>query len=161
LEKQRRLKSLGTTHIVAANNHTARAMLSECMPRVEPFRNFIPPYRELGVQFEVTPTVNRDGTVTIRIAPEMSIVAPADIGNGVIANAINVQTFPAENTVKKGESLAVGFLAKNRDAKGDGGNQRKTEYLIIVTPRLLAEPKTLTQSQTDKPTQQCVYLSDV
>lgn len=115
-------------------------------------------YREYGIRLNVTPTVEGDGTIRLRVAPEVSSLT--DVG------AIEIQGFPiqalltrrAESTVvlKSGQSFALaGLLDNNVNARnaqipllGDlpvlGAlfrsvryQERETELLVLVTAELV------------------------
>ena len=76
---------------VTASNITATGLISNSVL-----------YRDVGVIMQVTPRISPDGTVLMRVIPEVSSVSPTSInlGNGQLATQFNVQHF--ETTVYAG-----------------------------------------------------------
>ena len=115
---------------------------------------------DTGIQLAVTPTINRDGFVTMKIKPEISDSTRTDItSEGVITQVPIVTTSEAETTVmvKDGVTIIIGGLRKDKREKtvkkipvlGDipllgfafrstEDNVTKTELVILLTPHLMS-----------------------
>jgi pilus assembly protein CpaC len=116
-------------------------------------------FRSYGVKLEFTPFVNPDGTIELKVAPEVSAL---DFTNAV---TISGYTIPALSTrraetqvvLKSGDSFAISGLLDNRttDAlshtpgiasipilgelfKSKNINHSKTELIIMVTPTVVS-----------------------
>ena len=126
-------------------------------------------FRPYGVKLDFTPTVNSDGTIQLRVAPEVSAL---DYTNAV---TISGYTIPALSTrraetqvvLHSGQSFAISGLLDRRTTdqysktpgisnipilgklfKSKGINLSTTELIIIVTPEIV-DP--LNDSQNDSP----------
>lgn len=115
---------------------------------------------DTGIQLYVTPTINRDGFVTMKIKPEISDATRTEItSEGQITQVPIVSTSEAETTVtvKDGVTIIIGGLAKDKKEKtvrkipilGDipllgvcfrstSDNLTKTELVILLTPHILS-----------------------
>jgi pilus assembly protein CpaC len=123
-------------------------------------------FRAYGVKVEFTPVVNPDGTIDLKVAPEVSAL---DFTNAVTISgytipAISTRRAETEVVLKSGESFAIsGLLDRNTtDAysktpgianvpilgqlfKSKNVNHSTTELVVIVTPSVV-DP--LTEAQT-------------
>lgn len=161
-------ENLSSPHIMAINNQEAKILVGSSQPYVTSTTttpssgptttaetvNFI----EVGVKLYVTPTVHKDGFVTLKIKPEVSAVTQnvTTSNNNTIPV---VETSEAETTVlvKDGVTIVIGGLIKNEKVNVDksvpllgkmplvGGAfrskdhlTRKTELVIFLTPRLVS-----------------------
>ncbi len=161
-------ENLSNPHIMAINNQEAKILVGSSQPYVTSTTttpssgptttaetvNFI----EVGVKLYVTPTVHKDGYVTLKIKPEVSAVTQniTTSNNNTIPV---VETSEAETTVlvKDGVTIVIGGLIKNEKINIDksvpvlgsmpliGGAfrskdhlTRKTELVIFLTPRLIS-----------------------
>jgi type II secretory pathway component GspD/PulD (secretin) len=119
---------------------------------------------DVGIKLYVTPTINRDGFVTMKIKPEISSAKRTDItSDGKITQIPIVTTSESETTimVKDGTTIIIAGLKKDQQEKeekkipilGDipilnlfTKNKRteniKTELVIFITPHVIsgAEP---------------------
>ncbi|MFA5118165.1 MAG: secretin N-terminal domain-containing protein [Candidatus Omnitrophota bacterium] len=119
---------------------------------------------DVGIKLYVTPTINRDGFVTMKIKPEISSAKRTDItADGKITQIPIVTTSESETTimVKDGTTIIIAGLKKDQQEKeekkipilGDipilnlfTKNKRteniKTELVIFITPHVIsgAEP---------------------
>jgi len=115
-------------------------------------------YMDIGLQLFITPTINDEGYVTLKIKPELSSVV------GTLITAQNnpipiVDTSTAETTVmvKDGSTIAIGGLSKEEKThtssrvpflsqipfmgvlfKSDTKGSSRTELLIMVTAHLIS-----------------------
>jgi len=161
-----RTENLSNPHIMVINNQEAKILVGSTEPYVTSTTttpasgptttaetvNFI----EVGVKLYVTPTIHKDGYVTLKIKPEVSSVT-----RNVITSNNNtipvVETSEAETTVlvKDGVTIVIGGLIKDEKINSDTkipilGSipllgaafrskdhlTRKTELVIFLTPRI-------------------------
>ncbi|MFQ5423301.1 MAG: secretin N-terminal domain-containing protein [Phycisphaerae bacterium] len=115
-------------------------------------------YEDIGIILDVTPHINPDGWVYLRVAPEISAITDStiDVGNGVLAPVFTSRTADTTVAVKDGETVVIGGLittSENEsetkvpflgDLPGIGALFRsmsrtkdKTELLIALTPRIV------------------------
>ncbi|MDD5131742.1 MAG: secretin N-terminal domain-containing protein [bacterium] len=108
-------------------------------------------FLDIGIKLEVTPTININKQITMKIRPEVSTYTPSTLGP-------IVHTREAETTimVNNGETLVIGGLMSETDNdsvsavpfvgdipilgwlfKKTSKTHDKTELLIFITPRLL------------------------
>ncbi len=168
LETFGKTENLSNPHIMAINNQEAKILIGSSQPYVTSTTttpssgptttaetvNFI----EVGVKLYVTPTVHKDGFITLKIKPEVSAVTRnvTTSNNNTIPV---VETSEAETTVlvKDGVTIVIGGLIKDEKINTDsripvlgsipliGGAfrnkdhlTRKTELVIFLTPRIVS-----------------------
>lgn len=158
---------LSSPRITAVNNKEAKILVGSTEPYVTTTTttpssgptttaesvNFI----EVGVKLFVTPTIHKDGFVTMKIKPEVSSVTSSITTSN--NNTIPVvETSEAETTVmvKDGVSIVIGGLIKDQTTKsmkkvpllGDipvfgfafrnqSDSTSKTEIVIFLTPKIV------------------------
>ncbi len=129
---------------------------------------------DVGIKLYVTPTINHDGFVTMKIRPEISSSTRTDItANGQITQVPIVTTSETETTimVKNNTTIIIAGLKKdnrNKEVKkipllGDlpligyafrntKDEVTKTELVIFITPRIVSgeEPLEYTSLTDDK-----------
>lgn len=115
---------------------------------------------DTGIQLYVTPTINRDGFVMMKIKPEISDATRTNItSGGQITQIPIVSTSEAETTVmvKDGVTIIIGGLRKDKREKtvkkipllGDipglgfffrstSDNLTKTDLVILLTPHIIS-----------------------
>ncbi|MFH1777901.1 MAG: type IV pilus secretin PilQ [Candidatus Omnitrophota bacterium] len=71
-------------------------------------------YKQYGILLEVTPTVNKDGYVTLSFKPEVSERTSDITFEGALVPVLSTQTVEAKVMVKDGETLVVGGLIKDK-----------------------------------------------
>jgi len=115
-------------------------------------------FREFGVRLNFTPTITPRGSISLRVAPEVSAL---DFTHGLTVNgfsvpAITVRKLDTAVELNEGESFAIGGLLDNRVTDsldkvpflGDlpilgkffqskSRTKENTELLVIVTPELV------------------------
>ena len=121
---------------------------------------------DTGIKLYVTPTINKDGFITMRIKPEVSSSKRTDItAEGKITQIPIVTTSEAESTlmVKDGVTIIMGGLKKDKrdktvkkipflgDIPGLGFLLRsttdeytKTELVILLTPHIVSGEESFT-----------------
>lgn len=128
---------------------------------------------DTGIQLFVTPTISRDGFVTMKLKPEISDSTRTDItSEGQITQVPIVTTSEAETTVtvKDGVTLIIGGLAKEKRDKtvkkipilGDipllgylfrsvSDDVTKIDLVILLTPHIVTGESSFTEFQELKP----------
>jgi len=128
---------------------------------------------DVGIKLYVTPTINRDGFVTMRIRPEISSATRTDItSEGQITQIPIVTTSEAETSVliKDGVTILIGGLRKDKISKtvkkipvlGDipligfflrstSSEVTKTELVILLTPHIMSATDSFTDFGEMKP----------
>ena len=112
---------------------------------------------DVGIQLSVTPTINADGYVTMKIRPEISSVVGSLITPSKNVIPI-VDTSSTETTVmiKDGSTIVIGGLRKDEEVysskqvpffskiplignlfKSDTSDNEQTELLILITPHII------------------------
>jgi len=115
-------------------------------------------FREFGVRLNFVPTITPRGSISLRVAPEVSAL---DFTHGLTVNgfavpAITVRKMDTSVELSEGQSFAIGGLLDNRVTDslekvpflGDlpilgkffqsrSRNKENTELLVIVTPELV------------------------
>jgi type IV pilus assembly protein PilQ len=113
-------------------------------------------YRNIGINFEVTPHVNNAGFVTLDLEPEVSEVAGSRSFQGIDVPLISTEKAVTSVMIKNGETLVIAGLIKDKvtDTKkktpilGDipllsylftKNNKEitKTDLLIFLTPHII------------------------
>jgi hypothetical protein len=115
-------------------------------------------YRDVGVLLQVTPRISPDGTVVMRVIPEVSTVSPTQVnlGNGINATQFNVQHVETTVTIEDGQTVAIGGLITKRDQKTENKipwlgdlpwvgslfryrtqTKNRFELMIILTPHIV------------------------
>lgn len=115
---------------------------------------------DVGIKLYVTPTINRDNFVTMKIRPEISSATRTDItSQGQVTQIPIVSTSETETTVmiKDGITIIIGGLQKDEKTKivkkipllGDipliglafrstSDEVKKTELVILLTPHIMS-----------------------
>jgi type II secretory pathway component GspD/PulD (secretin) len=109
-------------------------------------------WQDVGIKLEVTPTINTDQKVTLKIKPEVSLVTQITAAGPVVA------TRQAETTVlvKNMETIVIGGLIREEDKKlgssvpllgelpvigylfrRDNNTKERSELLIFLTPQII------------------------
>jgi type II secretory pathway component GspD/PulD (secretin) len=176
-------KILSSPRIMALNNQEAKILVgsrqayitstttvTQSNPVTTQQVNFV----DVGLKLYVTPTINRDGFVTMKIRPEISTAKMTDItSEGKVTQVPIVTTSETETTimVKDSTTIIIAGMKKdqlNKEVKkipliGDipfvGYAFRntkdeviKTELVIFLTPRIVSGEETIeyTSSTNDK-----------
>lgn len=124
---------------------------------------------DVGIQLSVTPTINDDGYITMKIKPEISSVVSTLITPSNNRIPI-IDTSMAETTVmvKDGSTIIIGGLRKEEKTsdydqipwlgkipilgfffKTGGGKTERTELLIIITPHIVSGDTLTTGNERD------------
>jgi type IV pilus assembly protein PilQ len=115
-------------------------------------------YIEYGIIMTVTPTVNKDGYITLSVVPEVSDLTGSVTFEGAEVPIISTKQAEVEVMVKDGETLVIGGMIKDKVVNtknkipflGDipilgylfsqkGTEIEKRDLLIFLTPHVLKE----------------------
>ena len=121
--REGKLRILATPRILALDNETAYIRVGKEVPRVtfttiNQLGNQVNTveYEPLGILLEVTPLINPDGLVTMRIIPEISDVASdseaVEISPGVFNPTFNVNRAETTVAVRTGTTVVIGGLIR-------------------------------------------------
>jgi general secretion pathway protein D len=115
-------------------------------------------YYPTGVLLQVTPKINPDGSVVMRVVPQ--VVSPTtsttEITTGIFATAFNVETVETTVIAHDGETVVLGGLIQKKDTKSENKvpylgdlpiigalwryrteQKSKTELIVIMTPHIV------------------------
>jgi type II secretory pathway component GspD/PulD (secretin) len=128
---------------------------------------------DTGIQLAVTPTINRDGFVTMKLKPEVSSATRTDIkSEGQITQIPIVTTSEAETTImlKDGVTLIIGGLKKEERTKetkripilgsipllgylfgSTSDEAKKSELVILLTPHIMTGETSFSDFSEIKP----------
>jgi pilus assembly protein CpaC len=115
-------------------------------------------FKEFGIRLHFTPTINRNGSIRLKVAPEVSSL---DFGNALVFGGFTIPSLlsrraETEVEMREGQFLAIAGLMDNTwvdnvskiPVLGDipilgqffrskEARQQRTELLVLVTPRLI------------------------
>ncbi|HKA18575.1 MAG TPA: type II and III secretion system protein family protein [Blastocatellia bacterium] len=163
LEQGNVLQILAEPNLLALNGREASFLAGGefPFPIVQPgggFNAVTIQFKEFGVRLKFTPTLLSDGTIRLKVAPEVSAL---DFTNGLTVSgfavpALSTRRAETEIELKDGQSFAIAGLIDNRltdnaskiPGLGDipiigklfrsrAINKSKTELLVMVTPKLV------------------------
>ena len=129
-------------------------------------------FKEFGIRLRFTPTILRSGAIRLKLAPEVSSL---DFANGLVISGFEIPTIltrraETEVELREGQYLAIAGLLDNELInnvtkipilgdipllgelfKSRSLRQRKTELLVLITPRLVTATETPTPVPTGEP----------
>jgi pilus assembly protein CpaC len=129
-------------------------------------------FREFGIRLKFTPTIMRNGNIRLKVAPEVSSLdfANALQFQGFIIPSLLTRKAETEVELKDGQHLSIAGLLDNGTIRninkipilGDlpilgqlfrskSVRERRTELLVIVTPKLVGASETLPPVPTGEP----------
>ncbi|MFO0973528.1 MAG: secretin N-terminal domain-containing protein [Phycisphaerae bacterium] len=115
-------------------------------------------YQDIGVKLAVTPHINPDGFVYMKVKPEISQITPStiNVGNGIVAPIFSKRDAETTVVVKDSETVVIGGLITTSDQETESKvpvlgdvpglgvlfrttqrSKTKTELLIVLTPRVV------------------------
>jgi len=111
-------------------------------------------YKDTGVKLTVTPSVNAGGLVTMDVEQSVTDIGPLDTATG--QRAFNERNIMSRVAVRSNESVVLGGLIRENATNTESGipflhqlpilgplfgstakDDRRTELLVIITPRAL------------------------
>jgi len=178
-------KILSSPRIMALNNQEAKILVGEKEPYIQettqitaegkPIVSGTVTFIDVGLKLYVTPTINRENFVTMKIKPEVSSATDKTLTSGDREYVVpKVITSEAETsiTIKDGVTIIIGGLRKDRREKvvekipilGDiplagfffrstKDKLEKTELVILLTPHILTGEKSIVDFSELKPTE--------
>ncbi len=124
-------------------------------------------YRKTGIDLNVTPTVNAQGTVIMTIEQKISNVSPGSDG-GTGTPAIFERTLSTEVVTGNGQTVLLGGLISHNRSNGstsvpllgeipvlghlfrsDSSSSDKTELVVLVTPRIIESQEDWQKTRED------------
>jgi type II secretion system protein D len=164
LKAQGRVEILSRPQIQVADNQTGFVQVGQDFPFLSTANATLGvtqqsiEYRPIGVTMRVTPRVNPDGKVLMRVEPAVSSVSPNSInlGNGILAPVFNNQTVQTTVLAADGETIVLGGLISRTDSRTENGypflkdipyvgalfryrthTVQRREVLVIMTPHVV------------------------
>ncbi len=155
---------LSSPKLMVVNNQTASLQVGDQVPIATqsavsisdpdaPIVNNIE-FRDTGVILEVTPRINKSGTVLLDVSQEVSDVADT-VTSGIDSPTIQQRKISSTVVVQDGETVALGGLIRDTESVSESGvpllkdipavgelfksndnSSRRTELLIFITPRI-------------------------
>jgi pilus assembly protein CpaC len=129
-------------------------------------------FREFGVRLRFTPTIMRNGNIRLKVAPEVSSLDFANALNfeGFVIPSLLTRKAETEVELKDGQHLSIAGLLDNSTIRnvnkipilGDlpilgalfrskSVRERRSELLVIVTPKLVGASETPPAVPTGEP----------
>jgi pilus assembly protein CpaC len=129
-------------------------------------------FKDFGIKLRFTPTITRSGAIRLKLAPEVSSL---DFANGLVIQGFEIPSIltrraETEVELREGQHLAIAGLMDNNTVNnvtkipilGDipilgqffrstDAQQRRTELLVLVSPRLVQATETAAPLPTDEP----------
>jgi len=171
LETLGKTNILSSPRIVSSNNEEAKILVGTNQPYAtsttsqsgdNQVTSYSITYLDLGVKLYVTPTINNDDFITMKIKPEVSSQT-SEYEYGEYDDTVPiVKTSQAETTVvvKDGTTIVIAGLMESRDeeevskvpvlgdipllgelfksrSRGSTANAEKSELVIFITPRII------------------------
>ena len=130
-------------------------------------------YKDVGVTLKVTPQINKDGFIRMKLDQTVTKVdsKTADVGSGVniLAPTTLKRTAKTTVTVKDGETVVLGGMIEEESTKGNykvpllgdipilgwhfktrSNNARRTNLFVFITPRIIRTPEDAAAIREDK-----------
>lgn len=175
------LNVISTPSVMVLDNHTATISVGDQVPVLQGTtqtsggnvtENIV--FRDTGVQLSVRPSVNAGGLVTMDVAQSVIDVGPIDDATG--QRVFLDRTINSRVSVRSAESVVLGGLIRENSTLGDSGvpllhkipvlgtlfgttttESRRTELLVIITPRALYNEEQL-RTVSDEMREQVRFL---
>jgi len=172
LQEYGRTRVLSNPRITVLNNEEAKILIGTNQPYVTSTASqsgdttqtaYNVTYLDLGVKLIVTPTINRDGFITMKVKPEISSTSGTPLTYGEYSDEIPiVSTSTTETTVmiKDNYTIMLSGLIQNREeesiekvpvlgdipilgnlfkktTRGNASEPERKEIIIFLTPRIV------------------------
>lgn len=161
------VKVISSPSVLVLNNNTANIQVGTQQP-IQSAQSIITngiitnsiTYKDTGVVLSVTPSVNAGGMVRMNIKQAVSDVGPVDSATG--QRSFLQRQVDTKVEVHSGQTVTLGGLIKNNVSNGKSGipglsdipvlgdlfstttkTDDRTELLVMITPRVLRNPKDL------------------
>lgn len=149
------IKIVSTPKVATLNNKTAKVTQGQQVPYQSVSQNGTDTkFVEAALALEVTPHINSNGTISLKIDAKNDSVGQVPTGSN--APAINKKQATTEMLLRDGETTVIGGIYVDSDNESDDGvpylmdipflgklfksnnkTKIKTELLIFITPRIL------------------------
>lgn len=131
LARDQRIEVLSRPQIMALDNQTAFIQVGQQVPLIQNsviqanvgVVNTVT-YQDVGIILVVTPKISPDGSVVLRVDPEISALAPVtdvdsrvEISTGVFARAINTTRAQTTVSARDGQTAVIGGLIRRESDK--------------------------------------------
>jgi general secretion pathway protein D len=164
LQAQGRIDVLSRPQVTVADNQTGYVQVGASYPYLSTSNATVGvvsqsiAYQPIGVTMRVTPRVNPDGKVLMRVEPQVGSVtsAPISLGSGILAPEFNIQTVQTTVLASDGETIVLGGMISKQDTRNEVGipffkdipylgtlfryrqqNVIRQELLVIMTPHII------------------------
>jgi general secretion pathway protein D len=163
---------ISTPSVMVLDNHTAYIHVGDQVPIIEQQSTGAESdtsritqsitYKDTGVKLSVTPSVNAGGLVTMDVEQSVTDVGPIDTATG--QRSFLERNIVSKVAVRSDQSVVLGGLIRDNATKGETGipflhtlplvgplfgatnkEDRRTELLVIITPRALYSENELRQ----------------
>lgn len=149
------IKIVSTPKVATLNNKTAKITQGQQIPYTSSTSDKVETkFVEAALSLEVTPTINANGTISMKIDAKNDSMG--SVPSGSTAPAINKKQATTEMLLKDGETTVIGGIFVDSDNDTDEGvpflmdipvlgklfktsnkTKTKSELLIFITPRIL------------------------
>lgn len=159
------VKVISSPKLLVLNNREAELQIGDQVPitvqsavstvgETAPIVNSVQ-LRDTGVILRITPRANKSGLVLLDVAQEVSDVVPTTTSN-IDSPTIQQRRIASTVAVRNGETIALGGLIRDSKSRSRGGipflrkipiigdlfgstghNNRRTELIVLITPRVL------------------------
>jgi general secretion pathway protein D len=169
LSEESLINVISTPSVMVLDNHTAYIHVGDQVPtfdqQTESDGGRITQsvtYKDTGVKLTVTPSVNAGGLVTMDIEQSVTDIGPIDAATG--QRAFNERNIMSRVAVRSHESIVLGGLIRENASNAESGvpilhklpiigpifgstakEDRRTELLVIITPRAIYNESELRQ----------------
>ena len=172
LSEQSLINVISTPSVMVLDNHTAYIHVGDQVPIIDQQSTSDASdtsritqsitYKDTGVKLSVTPSVNAGGLVTMTVEQSVTDVGPIDAATS--QRAFLERNIRSKVAVRSNQSVVLGGLIRENASEGDRGipvlhklpvvgalfgatsnDDRRTELLVIITPRALYSEEELRQ----------------
>jgi len=150
------IKIVSTPKVATLNNKTAKITQGQQIPYTSSTSDKVETkFVEAALALEVTPHINANGTISMKIDAKND--SPGAVPIGSTAPSINKKQATTEMLLRDGETTVIGGIYVDNDTESDDGvpflmdipflgkffksnskQKTKTELLIFITPRILS-----------------------
>lgn len=167
LASKNKAKILSAPTVLASDNKEAKIDIADEIPVVSteytasatgstPVFQTNVEYKKTGIMLAVTPHINENGLVSMKLSQEVSDVGGSVIAAGKEYTSFKKRTITTDLTVGDNQTIVLGGLMKESRDKGSAGvpilssipvigflfgkqteNVSKTELIILITPKVI------------------------
>jgi len=171
---------LSTPHILASNNEEAEIVIAENIPYVKESRitetDVESPtliktydYKDVGIRLTITPHINPNRTVRLKIESEISKLIESALGAGMDTPTTAKRTVKTTVSVQDGRTIVIGGLIRDdksnvtekvpylgdlpwlgRLFRSTKDTVQKTNLLLFITPHVVTAPEEIEKTTARK-----------